>query len=460
MVFRGEIPYEIFMIKGILIASIVIQSLATIFAFRYTKRVPGNAWLFIAGGLSLMGLRRILSLLGFSSGTELIEILELIISLFLFLGVLSATRLFKEFEENVAHIKAIWEMDRIMLTALSPKTLINAIKRHILEVFKCGALAIYKVNSTGQGYEVYANHNLDQNFHNQVATGENKFFQEVIRTKKCRVVPHFASEPGLLRVLNKTGFKSCIGAPLVLRGNPFGILLLLSNSKNDYSRREIQYIEALARQLVLAIERIGTIERIKEMNLESVLALIQAIEMRDQYTKGHSVQVADLAVEVARILDFPEHNLELMKFAGLLHDVGKIAIPETILQKPAALTEEEWLIVKRHPLQSVNIIKPIKNLIEIEPWILYHHERWDGTGYPKGIKGKEIPLAARILAICDTYSAIVSDRPYRRGLTDEHAREEIKKFSGRQFDPEIVNIFLSIPEDFLKRLNLKKRDSS
>ncbi len=212
--------------------------------------------------------------------------------------------------------------------------------------------------------------------------------------------------------------------------------------------------------MVIAMERSQTVERIKEMNIESVLALVQAIEMRDPYTKGHSLQVAELSIEIARNFGFSEQNLELIKFAGLLHDIGKIAIPETILNKPSSLTEEEWMIIKKHPIQSAEIIKPIKSLSMIEKWLLYHHERWDGSGYPQGLRGNEIPVEARILAISDTYSAMTGDRPYRKGLSDEQTREEIKRFAGRQFDPALVEIFLGIPKSFLEKIRQHKLGGS
>ena len=130
-------------------------------------------------------------------------------------------------------------------------------------------------------------------------------------------------------------------------------------------------------------------------------------------------------------------------------------MPENILKKPARLNEQEWKIMRRHPVLSAEIINPIRQLREIEKWVLYHHERWDGTGYPEGLQDRNIPFFSRILAICDTYSAIVSDRPYRRGLADEEAREEIKRFSGKQFDPEIVEAFLIITKEFLRKLTGK-----
>ncbi len=166
--------------------------------------------------------------------------------------------------------------------------------------------------------------------------------------------------------------------------------------------------------------------------------------------------MANLAIEVYKYINGSDQNLELIKYAGLLHDVGKIAVPESILNKPASLSKEEWLIMKKHPVQSAEIIKPIKALEKIVPWVLYHHERLDGSGYPQGLKSSEIPIESKVLAICDAFSAMVGKRPYRDGFTIEQAIDEIKRFAGKQFDPEVVKIFLKLPEEKLKFVTPEK----
>ena len=191
-------------------------------------------------------------------------------------------------------------------------------------------------------------------------------------------------------------------------------------------------------------------ERIKAQNVESVLALIQAIEIRDPCTRGHSQQVAHLAIELYKNIISSDKDLELIEYAGLLHDVGKIAVPELILNKPAPLNQEEWSIMKRHPIQSAEIVKPIRALEKIVPWIRYHHERLDGSGYPEGLQSDEIPLESKVLAICDAFSAMVGKRPYRNVYTIEQAIDEIERFAGKQFDPEVVRIFLKLPEKKLR----------
>ncbi|MEO0190845.1 MAG: HD domain-containing phosphohydrolase, partial [candidate division WOR-3 bacterium] len=322
----------------------------------------------------------------------------------------------------------------------------------IIELLNCNALAIYIINKDGAGFNNYANYNLDDEFHKgMIENGE--FFWKVIRERKSSVITNKTNDiKNFPQLLSKYNFASCFGIPLILRGTPIGALFLFFNSKKRYTKEEIKFSEAIANQLVVAFEKINSLDRIKEMNLNTVLALVRAIEIRDPYTKGHSLQVSELAFELGKYIDLSNRQLELIKFAGLLHDVGKIAISESILNKPAPLNDYEWAIMKKHPEKSVEIIRPISDLREIETWILYHHERWDGTGYPEGKKDKEIPIGARILAVCDTFSAMTSDRPYRKALSLEETIEEIKNYKGKQFEPEIVDIFLKLPEEFLRRV--------
>ena len=192
------------------------------------------------------------------------------------------------------------------------------------------------------------------------------------------------------------------------------------------------------------MDRAKLIERIQEINIESVRALVEAIELRDPYTIGHSIQVADLATRIAQELEFSEREKNLIEFAGLLHDIGKIIVPEAILHKGTVLSSEEWQIIKKHVVHSAKIIEPIRNLRSVQNWILHHHEQWDGSGYPDGISGEKIPLESRILAVCDAYSAMTGDRPYRKALSIKDARQEIVNVAGKQLDPRLVNIFMSL----------------
>ncbi|MCR4435790.1 MAG: HD domain-containing protein [Clostridiales bacterium] len=188
-------------------------------------------------------------------------------------------------------------------------------------------------------------------------------------------------------------------------------------------------------------------EAIRKLNYsyrETVAAASAAIDARDAYTAGHSRRVADIACKVGKELGLEDSQLECLELAALLHDIGKIGVPDHILNKPGKLDEEEFKKIQTHPVLGYNILKKIEFLSPMLPAILYHHERPDGKGYPKGLKGDEIPIGASIIAIADTYDAMTSDRPCRSALSHEFAAEEVKKHRGTQFNKEVVDAFLKI----------------
>jgi putative nucleotidyltransferase with HDIG domain len=181
---------------------------------------------------------------------------------------------------------------------------------------------------------------------------------------------------------------------------------------------------------------------------ENVLtALLMALNTRDTETQGHSERVTAYTMEMAEIMSLPPEELYHIERGALLHDIGKIGIPDRILLKPGKLTPEEWVEMKKHPEMGYEMCRKIESLQDAAQIVLHHHETWDGLGYPFGLKCEEIPLGARIFAIADCLDAMTSDRPYRAALPFSTARAEIHRFSGKQFDPAIVEVFLSIPEE-------------
>ncbi len=179
--------------------------------------------------------------------------------------------------------------------------------------------------------------------------------------------------------------------------------------------------------------------------LEVVTSLAGAIDAKDTYTKGHSTSVSRYAVALARALNLPEKEVSRIELGGLLHDVGKIGIPENILKKTAGLNDEEWKIMKQHPtIGAEKVLEPNPLLHDLIPIVKYHHEQWNGKGYPEGLQGEEIPLAARIVAVADTYHALISDRPYRKGMSVEKACEILKMGAGIQWDADLIRQFIQI----------------
>ncbi|MDP4128492.1 MAG: HD-GYP domain-containing protein [Bacillota bacterium] len=182
----------------------------------------------------------------------------------------------------------------------------------------------------------------------------------------------------------------------------------------------------------------------RENYLNTVEALVQALEAKDTYTSGHSARVGKLAVSMGEAIEMSEEKIVFLKYAAVLHDVGKIGVSETILNKEEKLLDSEWEVIRSHPVIGETIIKNIKFMFDIGNVVRHHHERYDGKGYPDGIKGEGIPLESRIIAVVDTYDAITSDRSYRKGNTHDEALVELKRVAGSQLDPALVEVFCKV----------------
>jgi putative nucleotidyltransferase with HDIG domain len=193
-------------------------------------------------------------------------------------------------------------------------------------------------------------------------------------------------------------------------------------------------------------------EEVRRSYRATLEALLAALDTRDTETEGHSERVAAYTMLIAQQLNLPEAELQHIEHGALLHDIGKIGVPDHILYKPGPLTPEEWEVMKQHPVIGYKMCMKIEMLRPAAPIVLHHHERWDGRGYPYGLNGAEIPLGARIFAIADTLDAMTSDRPYRKALSFAQAREEIERCAGSQFDPELVRVFLELPEEQLRAI--------
>jgi len=243
----------------------------------------------------------------------------------------------------------------------------------------------------------------------------------------------------------------CISHPLLAKGEVIGILNLIRSGRiGDITEGAFRSAGLVAGQAAIAIENARLYKNLHGAYLDTISALANAIEIRDPYTRGHTDRVKFTGEAVARKLGWGADRLFDLWMGSTLHDIGKIGVPDRILNKPAGLTAEEFTVMKTHPVIGARIIEGIPFLEPALPYILYHHERWDGNGYPEGLRGKEIPIEGRILAVADTFDAITSDRPYRKGRSVELAVDELKAHVGKQFDPEIVEILV----DMLAEQNL------
>lgn len=260
------------------------------------------------------------------------------------------------------------------------------------------------------------------------------------------ITPHDKTYTSLVveAVAQAQGPRTLVLFPIVSKNLVLGMLGAGSYRDWKLTDEETSLLSAIGQQIGQAVENAWLYEDVRNLSLGAVRSLAAAVDARDPYTKGHSEEVSRLAVAMAKELGWREQDLELLEYAALLHDVGKIGVPDQILRKPGPLTPEEWEEMYRHPSSSAQIVGPVDALERIVPWIYHHQERWDGTGYPDGLRGEEIPLASRILAVVDAYAAMTSSRPYRGAMSHEEAVAELRHYTDTQFDPRVVEAFIRI----------------
>ncbi|HKP51332.1 MAG TPA: PAS domain S-box protein [Chloroflexia bacterium] len=252
-------------------------------------------------------------------------------------------------------------------------------------------------------------------------------------------------------ILASEGFMSYYGAPLIAKGQIKGVLQLFHRDPLAPDQRWIDFFEVLAGQAAIAIDNAQLFDDLQRSNTRLSLAYettlegwSRALDLRDKETEGHTQRVTEMTLLLAQAMGIEGEELAQIRRGALLHDIGKMGIPDSILLKPGPLTDDEWVIMRKHPVYAFELISPITYLRPALDIPYAHHEKWDGTGYPRGLKGEQIPLAARIFAIVDVWDALRSDRPYRAAWPEEKTRAYIREQSGTHFDPEIVEIFLKV----------------
>jgi putative nucleotidyltransferase with HDIG domain len=214
--------------------------------------------------------------------------------------------------------------------------------------------------------------------------------------------------------------------------------------RSPFTREKVELCQSIAFQAAVAIENAYLYAELQQSFLQTIAALAAAVDAKDRYTGGHSQRTTKLAATIAEELGLSEEDIELTRYASLLHDVGKIGISERILSKPGPLDEKEWSQIHRHPALGADIVERAASLQKLGPIILYHHERYDGQGYPAGLSGEDIPLKARILAVADAYEAMTSERTYRPAMTVEQALATLRDGADKQWDGEVVEVLIRI----------------
>ena len=239
--------------------------------------------------------------------------------------------------------------------------------------------------------------------------------------------------------------ESIMAIPLKIRARVFGILVsVIANGNHHFIEKDLYLLNFMADKASFLIENMALYENIFENLFSTLYAFVETIEARDPYTKQHSSRVTSYSISIAKAIGCSQEEVEVLNVSATLHDIGKIGIPDHILLKTGPLTNDEYAIIKRHPIIGSNIIGHQAMWMDEKDIIKHHHERWDGNGYPDGLKGEKVPLFSRILSVADVYDAMTSDRSYRKKLPEDVALREIQENAGTQFDPKIVDVFLGL----------------
>ncbi len=278
------------------------------------------------------------------------------------------------------------------------------------------------------------------------------YIWQAVRQRKVINVPNIAADPGGLQRtpdLSPEHFVAYIGIPLIAKGQVKGILEIFHREPLRLEQESYNFLELLAGQAAIAIDNSELFENLQNSHAELSMAYektlegwASALELRDHDTEGHTRRATELTVRLAEAMGLNEGEIIQLYRGALLHDIGKMGVPDSIVLKPGPLTDEEWVCMRKHPQYAYDLLSPITYLHGAVDIPYSHHEKWDGSGYPRGLKGEQIPLPARIFAVVDVWDALISDRPYRKAWTPAKSREYIQEQSGRHFDPQVVQFFM------------------
>ncbi len=240
------------------------------------------------------------------------------------------------------------------------------------------------------------------------------------------------------------GLVNLSALPVAAKGKNTGVLLLANKRSGDFNDKDTRLLLSIGQHAGIALENVRLHHELNEAYASTIAVLADAIEAKDAYTRGHCESVMRLAVEVGRRLELKGEKLDEVRYSALLHDIGKIGVPDGILLKPGKLMAEEFMIIQKHPAIGRDLVARVPTLNRLTDAILHHHEKWDGSGYPEGLAGEGIPLAARIVGAVDAFDAMTTPRPYRNPVSHHEAIEEMQRCSGTQFDPNIVGLIEQI----------------
>lgn len=350
-------------------------------------------------------------------------------------------RLSKLNKELLYKVEELYTLNRIMseFTTISTSSeLFNKVVDSAIEIARADCASFYLVNeAVDKPYQVVSTATGPSGDPLATSPELHKLIGEIITDD----VPLLISDNQGVRSLPQE-IQSLMMVPLKIREKIFGVLTAtVMSGSNRFNEKDLYYLSFMTNKAAYTIENLALYENIYENLFSTLYAFVRTIEARDPYTQQHSSRVTSIAVAIGKEMKCSTEQLDVLNFSGMLHDIGKIGIRDDILLKPGRLTEEEFEKIKEHPSIGASIVEQLGLWDREKEIIRCHHERWDGAGYPKGLKQAEIPILARILSVADVYDAIASDRAYRKKMEESRILKIINEGAGSQFDPQVVDIF-------------------
>lgn len=364
----------------------------------------------------------------------------------------------EKIHRQLNYLTALQDIDRTIASAFDIHISLDTLISKAISMLEVDAATVLLINYTNNTLEFAAGDGFRTNAIKEANVKIGESYAGMVALKRYILkIQNLKDEPNNLFAtgfLEGEDFVSYYGVPLIAKGKVIGVLEVFQRSLIKRDQDWLDFLNTLAGQAAIAIDNAQLFSGLQRSNIELSLAYDATIEgwsaaldLRDKETEGHSQRVTEMTVKLARRMGVKESELVHIRRGALLHDIGKLGIPDQILLKPEKLTKDEWETMQKHPAYAYNMLLSITYLKYALDIPYSHHEKWDGTGYPRGLKSEGIPLAARIFAIVDVWDALTSDRPYRKRWTKEQAQSYIEEQSGKHFDPQVVEVFLKLLND-------------
>jgi putative nucleotidyltransferase with HDIG domain len=364
-------------------------------------------------------------------------------------------RLFEEAGRRLARLQALRNIDIAITASLDLHVVLNVFVEQVVTQLHLDAVDVLLLNphtltleyAVGRGFRSPALQ------HTHLRLGESYAGRAALERRIVNIPSLNEAAGDLARapLLAAEEFVTYFAVPLIVKGQVKGVLETFQRTPFSPDSEWMEFLETLAGQAAIAIDNAALFDDLQRSNVELALAYdttlegwSSALDLRDKETEGHTQRVTNLTLRLARAMGISDTELIHIRRGALLHDIGKMGIPDSILLKPGPLTDEEWIIMRRHPVYALELLSPISYLRPALDIPYCHHEKWDGTGYPRNLKGEQIPLAARIFAVVDVWDALTSDRPYRPAWTRDRALAFIREQAGDHFDPSVVEAFMQM----------------